>query len=160
AAASPSNFAFHGHYIVPGFIDVHVHGLDGIDSLSSATSVADIAARMPRFGVTGFCPTTVACSPARLRGVPEEVRRSLAGPDPQSARVLPAHLESNFINPEYKGAQPIACLRSPRLALAEREERARGGGRPGRDGEAGASGTDAAFDAADVLTEIERGAPD
>jgi N-acetylglucosamine-6-phosphate deacetylase len=30
-----------------------------------------------------------------------------------SARVLPAHLESNFINPEYRGAQPAACLRIP-----------------------------------------------
>jgi N-acetylglucosamine-6-phosphate deacetylase len=29
------------------------------------------------------------------------------------ARVLPAHLESNFINPDYKGAQPLACLRVP-----------------------------------------------
>jgi N-acetylglucosamine-6-phosphate deacetylase len=156
-AASASNFAFHGHYIVPGFIDVHVHGLDGIDSLSSATSVADIAARMPRFGVTGFCPTTVACSPARLRGVLEQVRRSREAPDPQSARVLPAHLESNFINPEFKGAQPLACLRSPRLALAG------GAGTAGRAGKAGgavAAETDAAFDAADVLTEIERGAPD
>ena len=28
-----SHFAFHGHYIVPGFIDVHVHGVDGVDSL-------------------------------------------------------------------------------------------------------------------------------
>jgi N-acetylglucosamine-6-phosphate deacetylase len=30
-----------------------------------------------------------------------------------SARVLPAHLESNFINPEFRGAQPAACLRVP-----------------------------------------------
>jgi N-acetylglucosamine-6-phosphate deacetylase len=28
-----------------------------------------------------------------------------------AARVLPAHLESNFINPEFRGAQPIKCLR-------------------------------------------------
>jgi len=28
--------------------------------------------------------------------------------------VLPAHLESNFINPEYRGAQPLECLRLPR----------------------------------------------
>ena len=28
------------------------------------------------------------------------------------ARVLPAHLESNFINPEYRGAQPLECLRA------------------------------------------------
>jgi N-acetylglucosamine-6-phosphate deacetylase len=32
---------------------------------------------------------------------------------PSGARVLPAHLESNFINPEYKGAQPRSCLRLP-----------------------------------------------
>src|SRR5438045_6755030 len=30
-----------------------------------------------------------------------------------SARVLPAHLESNFISPDYKGAQPLECLRLP-----------------------------------------------
>ena len=33
---------------------------------------------------------------------------------PGGARVLPAHLESNFINPQFKGAQPASCLRSPR----------------------------------------------
>jgi N-acetylglucosamine-6-phosphate deacetylase len=27
--------------------------------------------------------------------------------------VLPAHLESNFINPEFRGAQPLECLRVP-----------------------------------------------
>ena len=32
---------------------------------------------------------------------------------PGGARVLPAHLESNFINPEFKGAQPLECLRRP-----------------------------------------------
>jgi len=33
-----------------------------------------------------------------------------------SARVLPAHLESNFINPAYHGAQPLGCLRAPHEA--------------------------------------------
>ena len=32
---------------------------------------------------------------------------------PGGARVLPAHLESNFINPDYRGAQPLECLRLP-----------------------------------------------
>jgi N-acetylglucosamine-6-phosphate deacetylase len=31
--------------------------------------------------------------------------------------VLPAHVESNFISAEYRGAQPLACLRRPRAAL-------------------------------------------
>jgi len=147
AGHSPSAFAFHGHYIVPGFVDVHVHGVDGVDSLDEGESIESIAARLPRYGVTAFCPTTVACPPDALRRVLGQVRRARQAPGPRSARVLPAHLESNFINPQYRGAQPAACLRSPRAAL---------GGAAGAAGRAG----DAAFDAADVLREIERAAPD
>jgi N-acetylglucosamine-6-phosphate deacetylase len=51
---------------------------------------------------------------------------------------LPAHLESNFISPEFAGAQPVDCLRLPQ-------------GR--RDGESG-------FTGADILAEIERARPD
>jgi N-acetylglucosamine-6-phosphate deacetylase len=117
-----SHFAFHGHYIVPGFIDVHVHGIEGVDSLDAAAGdldgpIAAIAARLPKYGVTAFCPTTVACGPRALRRVLDEVRRLREEPPSRAARVLPAHLESNFINPEYGGAQPAGCLRSPRAAL-------------------------------------------
>lgn len=100
-------------YVVPGFIDVHVHGLHGHDTLDGADAVAPIAARLPRYGVTAFCPTTVACSPAELRAFLQQVRRARVAPVTGSARVLPAHLESNFINPEYRGAQPAECLRLP-----------------------------------------------
>ena len=112
-----SHFAFHGHYIVPGFIDVHVHGVDGVDSLDAGSAIDAIAERLPRYGVTAFCPTTVACGPDALRGVLDQVRRARTVKAPRAARVLPAHLESNFINPEYRGAQPAGCLRSPRGAL-------------------------------------------
>ena len=93
-----TSFAFHGHYIVPGFIDVHVHGVDGVDALDARPghdAVATIAARPPRYGVTAFCPTTVACGPAALRGVLDQVRGARETPGARSARVLPAHLESN-----------------------------------------------------------------
>ena len=36
-----------GHFIVPGFIDVHVHGIEGIDVLDGTGAVADVAARLP-----------------------------------------------------------------------------------------------------------------
>lgn len=101
-----------GHLLLPGFIDVHVHGLHGIDALDDADAIDAIARLLPRFGVTAFCPTSVACSPADLGRMLSAVRRARSQP-PQGSRVLPAHLESNFINPEYKGAQPASCLRSP-----------------------------------------------
>jgi N-acetylglucosamine-6-phosphate deacetylase len=142
--------AFHGHYIVPGLIDVHVHGVDGVDSLDGLDTldvldrkavpgdgaIAWIAARLPRYGVTGFCPTTIACRPDALGRVLEQIRRARQSQAPRSARVLPAHLESNFINPSYRGAQPAECLRSPREALS-------GGGAPD-------------FAAAAILREIDR----
>jgi N-acetylglucosamine-6-phosphate deacetylase len=103
-----------GHIAVPGFIDVHVHGALGVDTLGGAGSIARIAAALPRFGVTAFAPTSVACSPAALGAFLVEVGALRSGPQQASARVLPAHLESNFISPEYCGAQPREALRVPR----------------------------------------------
>src|SRR5262249_2166542 len=141
--------------------------------------IPSIARRLPKFGVTAFCPTTVACSPSALEHVLDQVRHARENPDPQSARVLPAHLESNFISREYRGAQPLGCLRSPREAVgggsgAGRAGRAGGAGGAGRAGGAGKAGragaaggagkaggtADDDFDGAEVLAEIERGAPD
>ena len=137
-SAGDLHFDLRRHTIVPGFIDVHVHGIEGTDSLDGGTAIASIAARLPRFGVTAFCPTSVACAPADLRdaavGSPAGPLRPVAG----AARVLPAHLESNFINPEYRGAQPLDCLRLPR----------------------GANGGDGDFTGADILREIEAARPD
>jgi len=99
--------------IVPGFVDVHVHGIEGIDVLDGATAVDDVAKRLPKYGVTAFCPTSVACAPARLTTLLDGVTRARSAPPAAaSARVLPAHLESNFINPEWNGAQPMHCLRT------------------------------------------------
>jgi N-acetylglucosamine-6-phosphate deacetylase len=100
-------------YVVPGFIDVHVHGLDGIDVFDRDEAVSEIAGRMPSFGVTAFCPTSIACEPAALRALLAAVGRARLAPSAHAARVLPAHLESNFLNPEFAGAQPLECLRVP-----------------------------------------------
>ena len=143
-------FAFHNHYIVPGFIDVHVHGVNGVDVLDGADSVRTVAATLPRYGVTAFCPTTVACGPEALRRTLEQVRNLREAPAGRGARVLPAHLESNFINPEYRGAQPLVCLRSPRSPLRVAQRRDGGSRRGGRN----------TFTAGDILHEIDRAAPD
>jgi N-acetylglucosamine-6-phosphate deacetylase len=158
------------HIVFPGFIDVHVHGLEGIDTLDGFDAVVGIARRLPKYGVTAFCPTTVACAPQKLREVLESVAVLRGGfaaavPDRPSApkaaanradafrvdqsgeaveeraRVLPAHLESNFINPDYRGAQPIECLRSPEGSLSSMASRA-------------PAGSD--FNGADIVAEIVR----
>jgi N-acetylglucosamine-6-phosphate deacetylase len=126
-------------YVVPGFVDVHVHGVEGMDTLDDGRPVAQIASRLPRYGVTAFCPTTVACPPQALQSVLAQVAAARTDRTADAARVLPAHLESNFINPEYKGAQPADCLRVP--------------DRPGPH-------DDRHFSGGDILTVIEAARPD
>jgi N-acetylglucosamine-6-phosphate deacetylase len=103
----------HGRTLVPGFIDVHVHGVEGHDTLDRSAPIGAIARRLTKYGVTAFCPTTVACDPHALRAVLRAIRQIDPSGSRDSARVLPAHLESNFINPEFRGAQPLSCLRRP-----------------------------------------------
>ena len=114
-----SHFRLPGHYVVPGFVDVHVHGVDGNDALDGGDAVRRIARLLPKFGVTAFCPTSIACAPPALRDMLAGIRAARERPDEGAARVLPAHLESNFINPDFKGAQPLECLRVPAEASAE-----------------------------------------
>ena len=113
AAAGSGVVDVSGRVVVPGFIDVHVHGVEGQDTLTTANAVAEIARRLPRYGVTGFCPTTVACGPEELRHLLDGIRAARVSPVEGHAHVLPAHLESNFIAPDFRGAQPLACLRRP-----------------------------------------------
>ena len=147
-------------YVVPGFVDVHVHGVEGFDTLDDGDAVAEIASRVPRYGVTAFCPTTVACPPPALRRVLGQVAGARVTRPASSARVLPAHLESNFINAEYKGAQPADCLRVCGPAEAGHYERdRRGGPSPPSAGQAGPS-DDGDFSARDILDVIASARPD
>jgi N-acetylglucosamine-6-phosphate deacetylase len=128
-----------GHLLVPGFIDVHVHGVEGIDTLATADAVAKLAGRFPRYGVTGFCPTSVGCPPLALRRLLDGIRQARIDNVPGHAAVHPAHLESNFINPDFRGAQPLDCIRLPNRDVL-----------PGVPG-------DVSFSGQEILDEIARG---
>ena len=129
-----------GRTIVPGFVDVHVHGVAGTDVLDGRGAVSRVASLLPRWGVTAFCPTSLACPPDTLAAFLEDVAAARAAAAPGHARVLPAHLESNFISQEYRGAQPSRCLRVPATEVAPPE--------PG------------SFAAAEILALFDRHRPD
>ena len=138
ATSSADALDVRGHVVVPGFVDVHVHGLKGRDVLDGGGALAALAADLPACGVTAFCPTSIACSPDVLRAFLDEVRACRLVPASASARVIGAHLESNFISPDYNGAQPVTCLRMPP--------------RPG----ATPTAAPGEYDGAAILQEIER----
>ena len=111
-------------------ITVYVEALER----SLAGAVLERVRAMPW---TCVCAGSLDRAPEHARAVLAQVRRARLEPAGGSARVLPAHLESNFINPEYKGAQPEGCLRRPRL-------------------DPGELGADGEFSAADIKETIER----
>jgi N-acetylglucosamine-6-phosphate deacetylase len=146
--ADAVHFSFLDHYIVPGFIDVHVHGIEGTDALDGGTAIVTMAERLPRYGVTAFCPTSLACDPPSLRRMLTAVRSARTTRPPGGARVLPAHLESNFLNPQFKGAQPLDCLRTHRVKPGS--NRGQTGVKPGSD----------LWSGEDILKEIAAARPD
>ena len=90
-------------YIVPGFVDVHVHGGGGGDAMDGATGLVAMTRFHAAHGTTALLATTIT-NPwekviAALNGIRDFSRSG-------SSRVLGAHLEGPFINPERLGAQP------------------------------------------------------
>jgi N-acetylglucosamine-6-phosphate deacetylase len=103
-------------FILPGFIDLHVHGGGGADTMEGAEAVAQLARFHARHGTTALLPTTVTAPVADLLRTAEGV--AAARPGPGAARILGLHLEGPFINPAVLGAQPPFAI-PPDLGLVD-----------------------------------------
>lgn len=91
-----------GKILTPGLIDIHIHGTAGHDCIEdSHDAIAAMAATLPRYGVTGFLPTSNTMGLDTLAMV---VRRA-ATETFEGATVLGVHLEGPFLSVKYKGAQ-------------------------------------------------------
>jgi len=97
-------------YIVPGFVDVHVHGI-GPHGFSDADEILGAARWEVRFGTTGFLPSVASCDEERYIRFGREIRKAQLEKRPDAARILGAHFEGPFINPERKGGMNAAYLR-------------------------------------------------
>lgn len=100
-----------GCWILPGFIDSHVHGgLDADTMHATPEALATISGHLARHGVTGWVPTLFACPAEALDRVLTAIDQAMRDEGP-GASILGAHLESGFIAPKFKGAQPPEALR-------------------------------------------------
>ncbi|PMZ98678.1 MULTISPECIES: N-acetylglucosamine-6-phosphate deacetylase [unclassified Pseudomonas] len=92
-------------YLLPGFIDLHVHGGGGSDIMQGGEAFATIARTHRRFGTTSLLATTMTAPREELASVLGELGAHLKQPR-QGARILGVHLEGPYINPGKLGAQP------------------------------------------------------
>ena len=92
--------------LLPGFIDLHVHGGAGRDVMEGGDAALQVARRHARHGTTALLATTMTAPyedlEAALQGVGALCREGAAG----AARVLGMHLEGPYINRGKLGAQP------------------------------------------------------
>ncbi len=89
-----------GLLVAPGFIDLQCNGAVGVDLTSEPERLGEVAAALPRWGVTAWLPTVVtAPSSARM-----SARAAVAAfDDPTGAVPLGLHLEGPFLAPERRG---------------------------------------------------------
>lgn len=115
AEEKAAGFDCRGRIVLPGFIDVHVHGADGADVMDASPAALDkIAAFKARHGVTGFYATTMTASPAATLAAVRAVNDYAGQHSPApGARILGIHLEGPFISPHFPGAQNPNDIRPP-----------------------------------------------
>ncbi|MDD2711083.1 MAG: N-acetylglucosamine-6-phosphate deacetylase [Verrucomicrobiae bacterium] len=108
-----------GKILSAGFIDLHIHGMMGIDVMNiGPEGYGRLSAEAAKRGVTALAPTTVACPAEQLRKIMESIHAAREAGVP-GAKLLGLHLESNFINVDFKGAQPgdqVFSWEDPRAA--------------------------------------------
>ena len=107
-------FDAQGLYVAPGFIDIHVHGGGGKDVMDAdPLSLAQIAATHAAGGTTSLLLTTSTAPLPRIRDALDAIEA--AGRTAKTTtRILGAHLEGPYINPNYAGALNSEFIREPR----------------------------------------------
>ncbi len=101
-----------GLWVLPGLIDLHVHGGAGCDTMDATPQSLHTMARFClRQGVTAYLPTTITSSPQAVAMDIENVAAS--GQAPDGAQHLGLHLEGPYLCDRYRGAQPAQWLRHP-----------------------------------------------
>jgi len=92
--------------LLPGFVDLHVHGGGGADAMEGGDAAATIARTHVRFGTTSLLVTTMTALMSDIRQALQDIARVMEAPPPQASRLLGVHLEGPYLNPGKLGAQP------------------------------------------------------
>lgn len=104
--------------VVPGFIDVHIHGSDGFDTMDATSeSLNGLASALPREGTTSFLATTMTQEIPAITNALQNA--ALFESSRFQAEMLGIHLEGPFVSPDRAGAQPIEHIIDPSISLFE-----------------------------------------
>ena len=108
-----------GEYtVVPGFVDVHIHGCAGADTCDGTRESLETMARfLLSHGVTSFCPTTMTTGRDVMEQALLAAKDVMEHPVEEGTRVVGVNMEGPFISKERKGAQKEEDILAPDLEL-------------------------------------------
>jgi N-acetylglucosamine-6-phosphate deacetylase len=107
---------------VPGFIDLHIHGVGGADTMDATTeALSTMSGILPAEGTTSFLATTIT---QEIKSI-EDALKNVANyrkhhNEAGEAEILGIHLEGPFINEKRAGAQPVEHILAPDIDLFKR----------------------------------------
>ena len=107
-----------GPFMVPGFVDLHVHGGGGGDVMNGEAEIRRTAAFHARHGTAALCATTLTAPVAEITSALREIDVVRRDQRPDEATILGAHIEGPFINALKLGGQPPYAI-SPDLELID-----------------------------------------
>ncbi|MCX7922884.1 MAG: N-acetylglucosamine-6-phosphate deacetylase [Clostridia bacterium] len=106
-------------YVVPGFIDIHTHGISGYDTMSVEGENLDrMSLAYAAQGVTSFLPTTITSPLDKISGVLRKLKLAIEK-GTRGAEIIGINLEGPFINKLYKGAHCDENIVIPSIPLME-----------------------------------------
>jgi N-acetylglucosamine-6-phosphate deacetylase len=106
-------------HVVPGFIDVHIHGAAGADTMDATIETLDTMAKaLPAEGTTSFLATTITQKHENIENALKNAALYRKGHnDSGKSDILGVHLEGPFINAKRAGAQPKEYIIDPDIEL-------------------------------------------
>lgn len=91
-----------GRILSPGFIDLHIHGAGGVDTLAGTdSSISTMAQTLAKFGTTGYLATTTVL-PQKMHTYLPKIAKATQQ-DLSGATIFGIHLEGPFVNPKRRG---------------------------------------------------------
>ncbi|MDX1301331.1 N-acetylglucosamine-6-phosphate deacetylase [Photobacterium sp.] len=109
-----------GQSLLPGFVDIHIHGRQGADVMDATDeALQNIANALPQTGVVGWVGTTVTAPWDDILNALSGVRTFIEQKQTHGAELLGSFLEGPYFTEPHRGSHPPAYLKSPSIGELE-----------------------------------------